>query len=82
MDCIQALLECGAHVSITLGALPDAAGIFQPVTDTARQLISLAKRAGASVHAPVILTEKFRFAASEELAHFEKEYHFGILAAD
>ncbi len=75
MDCIQALLECGAHVSITLGALPDAAGIFQPVTDTARQLISLAKRAGASVHAPVILTEKFRFAASEELAHFEKEYH-------
>ncbi len=75
MDCIQAFLESGAQVFVTLGSRPDAGGIFQPVTDTARILMGLAKKVGAPITPPVILTEKFRFSSSEELAHFESEYH-------
>ncbi len=75
IDCIRAFLESGAEVYITLSSEPDAGGIFQPVTETAGLLMHLANSLGVSVKSPVILKEKFRFSSSEELAHFEKEYH-------
>ena len=74
MDCIRGLLNAGAEVYVTLGALPDAKGIFNPVTATAQSLYALAKNAGSKINPPVILTEKHRFKNSPELLHFEKEY--------
>ncbi|MBQ2696636.1 MAG: exodeoxyribonuclease V subunit gamma [Clostridia bacterium] len=74
-DCIRGLLSGGAEVYITLGANPNASGIFEPVSGTAAQLIKLAKEAGIPCNPPVNLTEKHRFADSPELLHFATEYH-------
>ncbi|MBE7041308.1 MAG: helicase-exonuclease AddAB subunit AddB [Ruminococcaceae bacterium] len=74
MDCIRGLLESGAEVYVTLGALPNAKGIFKPVIDTAKKLHAIAKHAGVPVNPPVILSDKHRFENSAELLHFEKEY--------
>lgn len=75
LDCIQALFESGAEVYVALGANPSAGGVFAPVTQTAKRLNELAKEAGATIHPPIVLKEKHRFASSPELLHFEKEYH-------
>ncbi len=75
LDCIQAFLESGAEVYVTLGAVPNAGGVFAPVTQTARHLRDLAKKAGTTIHPLVVLEEKHRFSSTPELLHFEKEYH-------
>lgn len=76
LSCIRSFLESGAHVYVTLGAKnPSATGIFTPVVQTADTLEMLAKNAGITVNPPVYLTEKHRFDANPELAHFESEYH-------
>lgn len=74
LDCISALLQGGAEVYVTLGSLPDAEGICKPVGTTAQSLYAIAKKAGAPINSPIVLTEKHRFKNSAELMHFEKEY--------
>ncbi len=74
MDCIRSLIEAGGEIYVTLGTLPDAKGIFSPVTSTAQALYALAKNAGVKINPPVILKDKHRFKNSSELVHFEKEY--------
>lgn len=76
LDCIRAILLSGAEVTVTLGASgAEAAGLFEPVAATARTLLYMAKEAGIPVNPPLYLKEKYRFADSPELAHFEREYH-------
>ncbi len=76
LDCIGALLQSGMDVFVTLGAPnPEAGGIFAPVDQTGKRLKQLALSVGAAFCEPIILSEKYRFRGSEELAHFESEYH-------
>ncbi|MBE7034905.1 MAG: hypothetical protein E7402_02110 [Ruminococcaceae bacterium] len=76
MDCICAFCLAGAEVYISLGTKnAQITGVFEPVKKTAEQLLSMARQNGIEVASPVYLSEKHRFAASCELAHFEAEYH-------
>lgn len=76
LSCIQAFLESGAHVYITLGSKNESAtGIFEPVCQTAKALQTLAMKAGIPVNPPIYLSDKHRFSDAPELAHFESEYH-------
>ncbi len=76
LDCVHAFLLSGAEVFVTLGAKgEDAGGIFAPVSDTAHVLQTLARESGIPIKDSVYLTEKHRFKDSDELAHFEREYH-------
>ncbi|MBQ4517253.1 MAG: helicase-exonuclease AddAB subunit AddB [Clostridia bacterium] len=76
LSCIRAFLLSGAHVFVTLGAKnQSAAGIFEPVVQTAKALEIMAKNEGIPVNPPICLTEKHRFESVPDLAHFENEYH-------
>ncbi|MBE7036737.1 MAG: hypothetical protein E7403_05545, partial [Ruminococcaceae bacterium] len=75
-SCIQAFLESGAEVFVTLGSKNQTStGIFEPVCQTAKALQITAVKAGVPVNLPIYLEEKHRFASAPELAHFESEYH-------
>ncbi len=75
-DCLCALAKAGADLYVTLGAASaEKGGIFEPVSATAHQLTNMAKTIGVPLAPSVYLTEKHRFIQSDELAHFEAEYH-------
>lgn len=73
---LSRILSQAREVYLTLcaDALPDrqnGMGLFSPVQRTARQVIGLAKREGAPVAAPIVLTEQRRF-HSKALAALEQ----------
>ncbi len=75
LSCLRAMLSSGASVFVTLGAASGQAdGIYEPVSQTASALRQLAKETSSQIHEPIMLLDKHRFVASNELAHFEKEY--------